>query len=509
MATISSLGIASGIDSNSIVSSLVALEKAPLTVLQTEATVDNAQITAFAQIQSEFSTLADAANVLGTTSTWQSLTSSSSNTSAATITTTTSATAGSYSLNIDKLAAAQTNASSSITSGSAVGAGNLTIQLGTWTQADSTTTPATAASFAAKTGTSSVSIAVTASDTVSTIATKINNANAGVTATTFNDGTGDRLILTGTNTGASNGFKITATDASGTALTDGTGLSCLAFNPTNASDSTSGAYGMAASTNPVTYSNDASARINGITVTSSSNTLTNNIPGVTINLLAATTTSSTSSGTTTSTNNPVTLSVTQDVASVVKNVETFVTAYNTLWSDLTSNTKYDSTTQTAALFQGDGSVVGLESLLSNMVSSISNGSTAYKRLSDVGIQVSTDGTLTIDTTKLSAAANNGTEMQKLFTTDNNDIATNGFGLKFSNFASGAVAAGGLVYTKSAALQQVLAKNTTDQQAVNDKASALQTRLQAQYSALDSKMATLNALATYVSQQVTTWNKSSS
>ena len=507
MATITSLGIASGIDANSIVSSLVALEKAPLTVLQAEATIDNAQITAFAKMQSEFSALADAANAMADPTVWQATKASSSNTNVATITSTATATPGSYTLNVSALAQGQSVSSSSITSGTAVGAGTLTIQLGTWTPATAatSTTAATSASFAANAANPSVAIKVSASDTVATIAASINAANAGVTATTFNDGTGDRLMLSSTGTGAISGFKITAADTSGNAVTDGTGISQLAFDPTQSSDANSGAYGMASSANPVTYAANAQATINGIAVTAATNTLSTNIPGVTINLLATTTTPATS--TTAATSNPVTVGVSQDVTSVVGDIQTFVTAYNTLITDIATNTKYDATTQTAALFQGDGSIVGLQSILQTMVGSTTKGSSAYSYLSDVGLSVQTDGTLAIDTTKLGAAANNGTQLQALFTTNNNNVGTNGFALKFGNFCSGAIAAGGLVYTKNAALQTVLTQNTTDQASINDKASALQTRLQAQYSALDTQMASINALASYVSQQVTTWNKS--
>jgi len=501
MATISSLGIGSGVDSNNIVSSLVALEKAPLTTLQNAAKVDTAQITAFAKMQSEFSALADAANALRPATAWQGVTASSTNTSVATVAATTGAATGSFSLDVDRLAQAQSTASGSITTGSQVGAGTLTIQLGTWKPADASTVPPTPTSFEDKSGATALTLKIGAGDNVASIAAKINKANAGVTATSFNDGSGDRLLLTSQTTGAVNGFKITAADTLGNDLTDGTGLSQLAFDP--------GApvpYGMAQSGNPVTYGADASARINGLTVTAPTNTLDKNIPGVTITLLA--TTSTTPSGGTPS-SAPITVAVSQDVQGIVKNIEAFATAYNTLAQDITSNTSYDSSTQTAALFQGDGSILGLQSMLRSMVGSTSEGSVAYTRLSDVGIQVQVDGTLSIDTTKLSAAANNGSEMQKLFTTNNKNIATNGFALKFGDFAAGAVAAGGLVNSKSAALQKVMSTNTADQQKINEKATALQNRLQAQYSALDTKMTKLTALSSYVSQQVTTWNKSNS
>ena len=502
MGTISSLGIASGIDSNSIVSQLVALEKIPLTALQMQATVDNAQISAFATIQSQFSALADAANAMIPATAWEAKTASSSNTSIATITADTTANATSFSLDVDALAKGQSVSSGPIPTGSAVGSGTLTIQLGSWTPASGST----AASFAASTSQPAVTVTVGATDSIATIANAINAANAGVVATDFNDGTSDRLMLTSASTGVASGYKITATDTNNVPITDGTGLSQLAFDPTQTGDANSGAYGMAASTNAVTYGQNASARINGVTVTSSSNTLTNNIPGVTINLLA---TSTTGFGTASQVNNSLSMAVSQDVTGVVANVSNFVTAYNTLATDLSSSTAYDPTTNTASLFQADGSILGLQSILQTMVGSISTGSSVYQRLSDVGIQVQTDGTLAINTTELSAAANNGSELEKLFNTNTNNAGTEGVALKFGNFASGALVAGGLVATKAAALQAVLTLNTADQDSVNDKAAAVETRLKAQYSALDGQMASLNALSSYVSQQITTWNKTTS
>jgi flagellar hook-associated protein 2 len=141
-----------------------------------------------------------------------------------------------------------------------------------------------------------------------------------------------------------------------------------------------------------------------------------------------------------------------------------------------------------------------------MLGSISTGS-AYSRLSDVGIERQLDGSLTLNTTKLSAAANNGSELVKLFTLDNKNAQSNGFALKFSALSKGVLATGGSVVNKANALQADLARNATEQTRVNDRAAAVEARLRKQYSALDAKMASLNALNAYVAQQVTTWNKS--
>jgi flagellar hook-associated protein 2 len=345
---------------------------------------------------------------------------------------------------------------------------------------------------------SDVVIDVLATDTVATLAAKINSANGGVVATTFNDGSQDRLLLRSKETGVAAGFRVQTSEVDNT-NTDATGLSRFAYDPA------AGAYGAAAVGLTVQSGEDAKARINGLAVTSGSNTLASNIPGVTINLLATTTTNYNNVGGTEA-KSTVTMSVSEDVTVAVKNVNNFITAYNALASNLSELTKYDEATKTPGLFQGDASMLGIQSVLRNMVGSMSSGS-AYKRLSDVGIERQLDGTLSLNTVRFSTAANNGTELQKLFITNNSNTLTDGFALKFKNFAAGALATGGSVVSKSAALQKKLDLNGVEQTRVNDRAAAVEARLRKQYSALDAKMASLSALNAYVAQQVTTWNQS--
>lgn len=474
MATISSTGIGSGLDVNSIVSQLVALEKTPLKTLATKATNVQAQISAFGEIQSQFAALTDVANRISVASSWGARNASSSNPSAATITATAATNASSFSLDVVSLAQAQSISSAPVPPGTMPGAGKLTFQLGAWSAGGATFTAGAAAP---------VNVTVEATDTISAIAAKINAAGAGVVATAFNDGTQDRLLLRAKDTGAAAGFQVTSAEPA---------LAGLVFDPgTPATSST----GMASAGIPVQYGQDASAKINGLAVTSASNTLTDNIPGVTIKLLA-----------TTATGSSVTMAISEDVTPAVKNVSDFVTAYNTLNKSLADLTKYDAATKTAGLFQGDSSVVGLQNVLRHMLGSSSLGATS-QRLADMGIERQLDGSLTINTAKLSIAANNGTTLQQLFTTNNNDPLTNGFALKFRDLGKGVLASGGSVGTKATALQSELARNTQAQTKVNDRAAQFETRLRKQYSTLDAQMAQLNALNAYVTQQVTTWNKS--
>ncbi len=481
MATISSTGIGSGLDVNSIVSQLVALEKQPLKPLQLKATTLTAQVSAFGQVQSQFAALTDVATRIADPNSWSTLVASSSNASAATATAATGAAATTFSLDVDALALKQSISSAAIAPGTMPGAGTLTLQLGTWTGGGATFTPGT---------TPSVAVTVGATDSLATIASNINAANAGVTASVFNDGVNQRLLLQSSSTGAVSGFRVQSGDAP---------LQGLVFDPQN----TPG-VGMAAAGIPVQYGQDAKARINGLAVTSSTNTLTGNLTGVTINLAATTTTGY---GTPGEVKNPLTIAIRQDVTPSVKNAQDFVTAYNALAKDLADLTKYDAATKTSGLFQADPAMLGLQSVLNRVLGSTSMGATS-QRLADVGLIKQRDGTLSIDTTRLSAAANNGTALQQLFTNDNQNPLTNGFALKFRDLGQGVAATGGLVSNEAASLQQQIASNTAEQTKITDRATLVEARLRAQYSALDGKMASLTALSSYVSQQVITWNKSS-
>ena len=494
MATISSLGIGSGLDANGIITKLVDLEKQPLKALQSKAASIQARISSFGQIQSQFSSLNDVLQRIASPAVWSGTNAGSSNASAATITATSTAPAASFSLDVDVLAKAQSVSSMAITPGSAVGAGTLTLQLGSWNTAGATPT------FTGATGSNPLQITVSATDTLNDVASKINAANGGnpgVTATVFNDGTNDHLLLKSTTTGAVNGFRIQAADADGN-NTDNAGLSRLAFDP-----NVSPAFGMASAGQPIQYGVDAQARINGLAVTSPTNTLGSNLPGVTINLLTTTTTNF---GTANEVRAPISMSVSKDTSVAVKNVQSFVTAYNALGQTLSDLTKYDPASKTGGPFQGDASVVGLQNMLRNMVSSVGTSGSVYQRLSDVGVSVQRDGSLAIDSVKLGAAANNGSQLQTLFT-NSSTPQTSGFAVRFGSFTRNALNTAGLVTNEAGALQRQLDANGKDQAAVNQRVANVQAQLTKQYSALDAKMGSLSALNSYVSQQVTLWNKS--
>ena len=117
------------------------------------------------------------------------------------------------------------------------------------------------------------------------------------------------------------------------------------------------------------------------------------------------------------------------------------------------------------------------------------------------------GRLTVDSTKLDKAlATNAAGVKNLFANATGAEADKGIAVKFKTLTSSMLSFEGSFNSKSDALAAADKRNLSEQDKVNLRAAAVEKRLNAQYSALDSQMASLNALNTYVSQQVTSWNK---
>lgn len=474
---ITSTGIGSGLDVESIITKLVALEKQPLTTLQLKAAVIQTQISDYSQVKSLVSTLTDAATKLTLDSGWNSVKVSSSN-SAVTASVTGYASATSFSVGVSQLAKAQSTASTAVTTGAALGgSGTLTLQLGAW-QADN--------SFVAGAA-SSVSVAVTATDTMAQIATKINDSGAGLIATVLTDSSGDRLMLRSASTGQASGFRVLATDDDGN-NTDSSGLSKLGFDL-----SATTAYGMAANTYQAAQ--NANATINGIAVSSATNSFTGVVAGMTI----------TASAVTTATGNAE-ISSAVDKTALTTNIQAFVDAYNAVNKYLADATAYDDQTKKAGDLQGDSTAVGLRnSLRSLMVTGVVGGS--MTRLSDVGISLGQDGSFTVDATKLATALNTPDSVKTLFAQKNTDASTSGIARKVKAFADGLLSFSGGLNNKSDALAAAVKRNSTDQDTVTARAASVEKRLRQTYTALDTKMASLTALNSYITQQVDIWNSS--
>lgn len=473
MSNISISGVGSGLDIQSIVSQLVAVERAPLTKLAAQQSTLQAKLSTFGTINSQFDTLASAASKLSGASGWNPVTATSSNSDAIKVTASAGAPATSLTMEVDYLAKAQSAASTSVTAGSDIGSGTLTIEIGQWT----------GSSFAGN-GDTPVEVTIDPDAmTLADIASAINDADAGVSATVLKDSTGERLLVRSKSTGEENGFRISAADDDGQD-TDAAGLSQLAFDLGNAN-------GMG----QTQEARNAHAIINGVDVYSASNRLTDTLPGMTIQLLQETTQS-------------VEIDVSSDMESIKANIDAFVSAYNTINATIATATRYDAGTKVAGTLQGDSTAVGLQNALRSMMRSIS-GSSPYAKLSEIGITFQTDGSLSVNTGTLDDALNTDFQgVKDLFTIDTGEATTMGFGHKIEAFAEGLIESGGLISNRRDALQKAIDRNNDEQDKVNDRADRAQTRYLAQYTAMDVAVGKLNSLSSFVAQQITLWNNSS-
>ena len=474
MATITSLGIGSGIDINSMVTQLVALERRPLRLMQSDATRLQTQVSSFGRMQSLYSGLQNASNALNDARLWTRSAATSSDATVVSSSGGNDAAVGNYAVTVQALASSQTLASGgTFTAANAlVGSGTLTFQLGSWN--------ANQTGFTNKPGSDAVNVEVRATDTLQSLRDKINASTAGVTASIVSDASGVRLSLRSASTGVENGFRINAAEGGSP------GLARLAYDPL----SQPGDMQLKQS------AGNARAVVNGIAVVSASNELTGVIQGLTLRLRKETAT-------------PIDIAVTSDRTAVAAAVKTFTDAYNELTRYLSDQTRFDATTKTGGPLQGDSAVTALLGRLRGPLNAVSGASPTFARMSDAGIELQRDGTLKINQSKLDGAMDKLADLQKAFT--HNDIgnpANAGFTRRFAELATQVLATDGSLSTRTAGLKKLIDKNTDSQTRLNDRVERFQQRLVQQYTAMDANVARLNSLQSYVTQQMAALNRPS-
>ena len=452
---ISSAGIGSGLDVAKIVEQTVAAEKVPLKKLEYKAEGIQTQISTYGEIKSLTSKLGDSASKLTRDSAWNGVTISSSN-STITGTMTGIAAPGTYNIKVTQLAQAQTTVI-----GGTGGAGGSALT--------KDQTMGAAGTIKLKMGAVEKDISVSSSDTLTKIATKINEAEMGIQASVVTDVDGkERLMLRSKETGTDKAFTVDLSSA-----------------PTALGQTTT------------QTAQNAKVELNGLVVESSSNTFANTIPGMSFTVSEVTSTAAT-------------LNVKADTEAMKKNIQEFVEAYNALNDLLTQSTKYVEESKTAGVLQGDSATVSLQNSLRMLTQGISGSTGGLTRLAEIGIQMQEGGKLSTDTTKLDKALTNLEGLKGLFANKADALGQGGgIAVNFKNFTDKLLSFDGTLNTKTDSLERTLKSNSAEQTKVNTRADTLEKRLYAQYSALDTKMASLNALNAYVSQMVTTWNKAKS
>ncbi|MEG5813103.1 flagellar filament capping protein FliD [Enterobacter hormaechei] len=463
MASISSLGIGSGLKLADILDSLTTAEKAQLTPISKQQSSYTAKLSAYGTLKSSLEAFQTANTALNKADLFTA-TSTSSSTTAFSATTTGSAIAGKYTISVSQLAQAQT-----LTTKNA--------------QPDSKTAIATADSkitFTAGNGKDPVTVDISAANSSLTgIRDAINKADAGVTASIINVGNGQyRLSITSTETGADNAVSISVSG-------DSALQSFMGYNGT----STDASNGM---TESVTAQN-AKLKVNNVDIENSSNTISDALEDITLNLNDVTTGNQT-------------LTITKDTSKAETAMKAWVDAYNTLQDSFASLTKYtavdpgkdEQDTSNGALL-GDTTLRTIQTQLKTMLSNTVGG-TAYKTLSQVGITSDpSTGKLELDSDKLKKALtdNNPSAVKDLVVGDGK---TTGITTTMATHLTDWLSSKGIIQAAKDGVSKTLNKLTDQYNSVSERIDARVAQYKAQFTQLDVLMTSLNNTSSYLTQQ---------
>jgi len=451
-----SSGAAGGsvIDVSTLVAELVAAAQAPQEqLIENQTTAVTAQISALGQLQGALSTFQSSLGALDSAAAFNSQTASSSNTNVLTATASPDATAGNYSVSISQLATAQ-----QLLSGAFAGDGTGSVGTGT---------------LSLSLGGSSFQVNINAGDdTLDGIAAAINAAsgNPGITATVLQGSDGAHLVLSSGLTGAANTITVSESDA-------GDALAKLTYGASNTANYTQ-----------QSPAQDASFTIAGVPATSPSNTVTGAVGGVTLSLLA-----------TTSTSSPATLTVASDTSNIESNIASFVSAYNTLLGTFNTLGGYDASTSTAGPMMGSGLLQNVQSQMNEALYSIvPTGSPTYNSLASIGITTNSDGTLSVNQTTLQNALSTDFSAVSALFSGSGGIATT-----LNTQVTSELASGGALSDEGNTLTQQENALTTQSNNLNTQMAALSASLTQQYGSLNTLLSSLQTTSAYLTEAFAT------
>ena len=454
MTSITSLGLGSGLDLEALVSQLVAAEGTPeqMRIARQEAEYQ-AELSAIGSFSSALDTFKAALEKLADLESFNQRVATSSNEALFTVTADENAVASAHDIEVIGLAQAHKLSSQAYASGDAtVGTGNLTIRIGDDPEATMT-------------------IAVTEDgDTLAQIRDAINASedNPGVTAVIVNGEDGAHLVLTSGQTGEAGAITVTASGGDG-------GLDALVFDPAN----------NVMNMDEVQEAVDAELKIDGITVFSASNTVTDAIEGVSIQLVSA------------SPGETAHLEVKLDEESTSAAISGFVSAFNALQSTLNGLTTYDPETTVGGPLLGDSMMLLFEDQLRREVNEFVEGVGEFESLAEIGITSNfEDGTLVLDEDKLAQALESSfDDVGQLFASEE------GIAVRLQALADSYIDTGGLIDVRTDGLQKSIDGLAEDQAQLDAHLAAYDDRLRAQFTALDELVSELTSTSEFLAQQL--------
>ena len=471
MASISTLGIGSGLDLSTILDNLTTAEKASLTPISNQQTAYTAKLSAYATLKSSLSTFQTANTALNSADLF-SATSASSSSSAFSATTSGTVVAGKYTISVSQLAQAQT-----LTSG---------VQTSNTTALGDSSASSRTLSITLKDGTSK-DISLTSDQTSLTgMRDAINGADAGVSATIIKVGDGSyRLSLTSSETGSDNAVsKIAVTG-------DDTLQGIVGYDASASSN---------AMTESVTAQN-AKLTVNNVEIENSSNTISDALEGITLNLNDTTTGNQT-------------LTITKDTSKAESAIKTWVDAYNTLLDQFSSLTKYTAVdvgadaqdTSNGALL-GDSTLRTIQTQLKSMLTNAQSSST-YKSLAQIGITTDpTTGSLELDSDKLETALSSDADGVKEMIVG--DGKTTGITTTIATNLTGWLSSTGIVQAATDGVSKTLNDLTDQYNTMSTRIDNMVARYKTQFTQLDVLMSSLNQTSSYLTQQFESSSSSSS
>jgi len=340
-------GLASGIDSAALIKSMVATASQPITRLSKQQNT-NLQISSkFTDFKTKLTALQTAAQAMDTRREAMINKPTSADANVLTVSSAGGASLGTFEVTVTSSAKAERTYSNPVTDGDqagVAGAGQLSIQIGAGTAA---------------------TIDISTEDSLYGVVKKINAGNLGVTAGIVFDGSKYRIQVAGNEAGADHAITFSGDAA------DALGLSDPA--------------------NQFQAATDAVVSIDGITVNSRTNSITSAIPGVTLNIVAAGTTS---------------VTIERDPDGLKTKVDAFVKAYNDVMTSMNGEFAYTGLAKTANSLSGDSTLRGVQSnLRSAMSQSLTGLTNSFGSIGELGVSVQRDGTLSVDALKLTAAVN--------------------------------------------------------------------------------------------------------
>lgn len=460
MPTIQSLGM-SGLPLDSLLTSLQNNENLALQAIQNRQTAAQAKLSAYGKLQAAVSAFQVAAQVVAKSDSYGAITSAAGS-DAISATTTTTAIPGQYAIQVDQLATSQTLVFD--------GRGDRTTAIG----ADGTLSITTADG---KTHT----LDLTGGDTSLNGLVKAINAKTdiGVNATIVNDGGASpyRLLLTS---------RATGTQAAVSEISVAGNADLQAFLGTSITADASGST----SSNPaiqVQAAQDATLSVNGIAITSHTNTVDNVIDGVTLSLNKVTTTATS-------------LTLSRDNSVAKKAITDFVSAYNTLQSTMKSLTAFDVDSQTSSVLTGDSVARSVQTRMQGALTGAID-STTGTTLASIGITTDpTTGQLKVDQTKLDKALSGNMNGVKSLLT-----GSTGIGTRVGAAADTFTRSGGIFSTTTDGLNKTIADIKQQYDATSSLIDQRMATYRTQFTQLDSMVTQMNSLSSYLTQQLTALN----